>query len=393
MKLKTLKDCLNLNWIKVLLRAEFNVPLNENQEITDDTRIQTALPTIKYLTKSWAKIIICAHLWRPNWEIVDKLSLKPVQKRLWELLWKEIKFSSIYWKSLDKMIEWMKAWDILLLENIRFEKWEEKNDEILSRALASLADIYVSDAFWAVHRKHASTYWVWKILKSFAWLLIEKEIVELSKIFLCPKKPILAIIAGSKMETKIAVIDRFLELADHIIVWGWVANTLLKAKWVEIWLSLYEENEMERARNLIEKWWEKIILPSDAIVSTTISNDSKTREISLKNSIIGDQEKILDIWSETIETYSRLINNANTVVWNWPVWVYECKPFENGTKMLLKTLSDSNAYSLIWWWDTVDAMNKFWFTNFSHVSTGWWASLEFLEWKILPWLEILNQKS
>ena len=391
MNLKTLKHCPNLNWKKVLLRTEFNVPLNSNQEITDDTRIKTAIPTIKYLIGTWAKIIICTHLWRPKWEIINKLSLKPVKKRLSELLWKEILFSNVYWKWLDKIINWMSDWDIMLLENIRFEAWEEKNDEILSKHLASLADIYISDAFWAVHRKHSSTYWVWKILDSYAWLLIEKEISELSKIFNNPNKPILAIIAWSKMETKIAVIDKFLDVADYIIVWWWVANTLLKAKWIEIWSSLYEQDEMKRARDLIDRWWKKLILPIDAIVSETISNNSTAKEVNLLKNKLQKKERILDIWPETIENYCVLIKKSRTIIWNWPVWVYEYKPFELWTKKLLQQISDSDSFSILWGWDTVDAMNKLWFDKkkFNHVSTWWWASLKLLEWKVLPGLEIL----
>lgn len=394
MNLKLLRNFKDLEWKRVLLRAELNVSLNNDWVITDDTRIKASLPTINYLISSWVKLIICAHLWRPKWERNLKFTLKPVCKRLSELLEKNVIFSEeITWPWVRSKINSMNNWEVILLENIRFEKWEEKNDEELSKELASLADIYVSDAFWAVHRAHCSTYWAAKYLDSYAWFLIENEVKVLSKVFDNPKKPLLTIVAWSKMETKIAVLDKFIEIADKIIVWWAIANTLLKAKWVNIWASMFEQAEIERAKNILLKWWDKIVLPIDAILSETISNDSEIREVSLFNSPdIWSSEKILDVWSKSNALYSELIKSCSTVIWNWPVWVYEYEPFAKWTQSILQAIKDAWNISILWWWDTVDAMNKFWFHDwdFYHVSTWWWASLEFLEWKKLPWLEVLE---
>jgi len=405
MKLKTLSQAGDLEWKKILLRVDFNVPLSD-WKITDDTRIKKALPTIEFLKKSWAKIIICSHLGRPKWERKKELSLSIVADRLWEILrdsstgseWQvEVKFiDELIWEKVVNKVNALTDWEILVLENTRFEKWETKNDCNLSDSLASLADVFVSDCFWVAHRAHSSIFWVSLLLPSFAWFLIEREIEALSWVMKNPEKPVLMVVAGSKMETKIAVIEKFIEIADKIIVWWAIANTLLKAKWVDVWDSLYEESEIENAKRILEKWWEKIVLPFDAIVSSEFSDDAEFREIHLawdweQISEIDPDEKILDIWSSSIEIYKNLIKNSKTIIWNWPVWVYEFKPFENWTKAILQSLKDSSWTTVLWWWDTVDAMNKFWFneSDFSHVSTWWWASLEFLEWKTLPWIEVL----
>lgn len=393
MKLKTIKQIKNLEWKKVLLRVDFNVPLSK-WKISDNNRIKKALPTIEFLSKAWAKIIICSHLWRPKWEKNKSLSLWIVGTELSKLIWKKVEFiDELIWKKVVQKIWTLKNSDILILENTRFEKWETKNDKKLSENLASLADIFVLDAFWAIHRAHCSTVWVSEFLPAYSWFLVEKEILALSWVMENPKKPLLMIVAGSKMETKIAVIEKFIEIADAIIVWWAIANTLLKAQWVNIWDSLYEESEIKTAKRILEKWWEKIILPVDAVVSSQFSNDAKTKIIDLtleKNNISSD-EKILDIWPDSIDFYKNIIKASKTIIWNWPVWVYELSPFANWTKSLLEFLKNSNWETVLWWWDTVDAMNKFWFkdSSFSHISTWGWASLEFLEWKILPWVEIL----
>lgn len=397
MNLKTLDQAWNLEWKNVLLRVDFNVPLSD-WKITDDTRIKKAIPTIEFLKNAWAKILICSHLWRPKGQIVKDLSLKSVAKRLEELLKSPVKFSDkLIWYDVEDQVDKLENWEILVLENTRFDKRETENDEKFSESLASLADVFVSDAFWAVHRAHSSTFWVSQLLDSYAWFLVEKEVKALSSAMDNPERPVLMIVAGSKMETKIAVIDKFIEIADRIIVWWAIANTMLKAKWIEVWDSLFENDELERAKFILEKWWDKVILPVDAVVSNDFSNDAKTREVHLAwewqdLTEIDPDEKILDIWSNSIEIYKNLISTSKTIVWNWPVWVYELKPFENWTKAILEALKETNWISVLWWWDTVDAMNKFWFdeNDFSHVSTWWWASLEFLEWKDLPWIEVLK---
>lgn len=394
MKLKTLKDIPVIRWKKILLRSELNVPIDQNGNITDDTRIRTSIPTIEYLSNHWWKVIICAHLWRPKWRIDKAYSLAPILNRLSELLWKKVLFSqNLTWPNVKKMITNLKAWDILLLENIRFSPLEEICDKDFSRDLANLADFFVSDAFGVIHRKHASTYWVWKHLPSYAWLLIENEVSKLWQVLISPEKPVLAMIAWSKIETKVAIIENFLKIANKVIVWWAIANTLLKAKWIWIWSSLYQDAELPLARMLIQKWWSKLVLPVDWVLSKLISNTVTTRIDNFNWNNIYEDERILDIWPETIKLYWEIINSSKTIVWNWPVWVYEYTPFERWTRAMFEFAKNSNWKVIIWWWDTIDAMHKFWFKegDFYHVSTWWGAALEFLEWKNLPWIEILYE--
>jgi len=389
MNLQTLKN-IDVKGKRVLLRSEFNVPM-KGGEITDDSRIQKSLPTIQYLLSAGAKLIVCAHLGRPKGKIVEGLRLDAVAERLTELLERAVtKMETVVGPEVQEASDNLEEGEILLLENVRFEEGETKGDESLSKQLADLADIYVSDAFGAVHRAHCSTAGVAKYLPAYAGLLVEKEIKALGGIFENSKSPVVMIVAGSKMETKVAVIEKFLEIADTIIIGGGIANTFLAAQGYNVGGSLYEESEFERARRILEKDTErKIFFPHDVVVSEEISDDAQAYNVLLED--VKDNDKILDMGEESSKDIQAIIRNAKTVVWNGPVGVYECAPFAAGTRAIAQAMSESNADTIVGGGDSVDAILKFGFSEdqFTHLSTGGGASLEFLEGKELPGVQVL----
>ena len=397
MNKKTVKD-IDVNGKKVLVRCDFNVPLDENLNITDDTRITAALPTIKYLMENGAKVILCSHLGRPKGEVNEKYSLKPVSKRLSELLNTDVKFATdIVGDSAKSMVDSLEDGEVGLLENVRFDPREEKNDEVLSKELASLCDgIYVNDAFGTAHRAHSSTEGVSHFVKeAVAGFLMQKEIEFLSGTLENPKKPFVAILGGAKVSDKIGVIENLLEKVDKILIGGGMAFTFLKAQGFEIGKSICEDDKLEEANNILKKAEEKnikIVLPKDVHVAKEYSNDSEDKIVQTAN-IPVDFEG-MDIGLKTIETFIDELEGAKTILWNGPLGVCEFDKFRIGTEKIAESISKNReAISIVGGGDSVAAIKKLGLEdNFSHISTGGGASLEFLEGKDLPGISCLEEK-
>ena len=398
MNKKTVKD-IDVNGKKVLVRCDFNVPLDENLNITDDTRITAALPTIKYLMENGAKVILCSHLGRPKGEVNEKYSLKPVSKRLSELLNTDVKFATdIVGDSAKSMVESLEDGEVGLLENVRFDPREEKNDEVLSKELASLCDgIYVNDAFGTAHRAHSSTEGVSHFVKeAVAGFLMQKEIEFLTGTLENPKKPFVAILGGAKVSDKIGVIENLLEKVDKILIGGGMAFTFLKAQGFEIGKSICEDDKLEEANNILKKAEEKnikIVLPKDVHVAKEYSNDSEDKIVQTAN-IPVDFEG-MDIGLKTIETFIDELEGAKTILWNGPLGVCEFDKFRIGTEKIAESISKNReAISIVGGGDSVAAIKKLGLEdNFSHISTGGGASLELLEGKALPGLVCLTDKN
>lgn len=398
MNKKTVKD-IDVNGKKVLVRCDFNVPLDENLNITDDTRITAALPTIKYLMENGAKVILCSHLGRPKGEVNEKYSLKPVSKRLSKLLNTDVKFATdIVGNSAKSMVESLKDGEVGLLENVRFDPREEKNDESMSKELASLCDgIYVNDAFGTAHRAHSSTEGVSHFVKeAVAGFLMQKEIEFLSETLENPKKPFIAILGGAKVSDKIGVIENLLDKVDKILIGGGMAFTFLKAQGFEIGESICEDDKLEEANNILKKAEEKnvkIILPKDAHVAKEFSNESEDKIVQITN--IPVDFKGMDIGLKTIETFIDELQGAKTILWNGPLGVCEFDKFRIGTEKIAESIAKNReAISIVGGGDSVAAIKKLGLEdNFSHISTGGGASLELLEGKALPGLVCLTDKN
>lgn len=351
MNKKTVRD-IDVEGKKVLVRCDFNVPQDlETGEITDNRRIEAALPTINYLKDHNAKIILCSHLGRPKGEFNEKYSLKPVAKELSKLLGVEIKLAKdVIGEDAKYLTENMKDRDIVLLENVRFHQEEEKNDEDFSKKLASLAQIYVNDAFGTAHRAHSSTCGVASYLPAVAGFLIEKEINFLGKALENPKRPFIAILGGAKVSDKIGVIEKLLEKVDKLIIGGGMAYTFFKAKGYSIGTSICEEDKLDLANSLLEKANEKqveIILPSDNHISNQYSNDGEDKFV--ESTKIPDGFMGLDIGPESIKKFSEVLKSAKTVIWNGPLGVCEFPKFEKGTKKIAEILGQIDATTIIRW--------------------------------------------
>lgn len=394
MNKKSVKD-VELKGKRVFCRVDFNVPMKDGQ-VTDETRIRAALPTIKYLTNQGAKVILASHLGRPKGAVVEELRLTPVAKRLSELLGKEVKKADeAYGDSVKAMVETLGEGDVLLLENVRFYAGEEKNDPELAKAFAQLADVYVNDAFGAAHRAHASTEGIAHHLPAVSGLLMEKELDVLGKALSNPERPFTAIIGGAKVKDKIGVIDNLLEKVDNLIIGGGLAYTFVKAKGHEVGNSLLEEDKINLAKSFMQKAEEKGVnfyMPVDAIVADDFSEDANIKTVVIEE-IPADWEA-LDIGPKTREIYSDVIQNSKLVIWNGPMGVFELKKFAGGTRAVAETLAEANdTYSVIGGGDSAAAVEKFHLADrMSHISTGGGASLEFMEGKALPGVVALNDK-
>ena len=379
---KTIKD-IDLKNKKVLVRCDFNVPLDENKKITDNRRIVGALPTINYLLENNCKIILCSHLGRPKGEFNKEFSLKPVAEELSNLLGKEVKLADdVIGESAQNLIDNMQDGDIVLLENVRFEPGEEKNDVELSKKLASFAQIFVNDAFGTAHRAHSSTTGVADYLPAVSGFLIEKELDFLGKALDEPKRPFVAILGGKKVSDKIGVIDSLLEKVDTLLIGGGMAYTFLKSQGYEIGASVCEEDKLDLAQELLKKAEEKnvkLVLPIDNIISTEYNNEENDKEIDSNN--IPNGYMGLDIGPKTIELFNSELQNAKTVVWNGPVGLFEFDAFANGTKQIANTLAGlDNCITVIGGGDSAAAIEKLGLADkMTHISTGGGASLEFLE--------------
>ncbi|GIN85390.1 phosphoglycerate kinase [Heyndrickxia sporothermodurans] len=394
MNKKSIKD-IDLNGKRVFCRVDFNVPL-QNGNVTDDTRIRAAIPTIKYLIEQGAKVILASHLGRPKGKVVEELRLTPVAKRLSELLKKDIRKSNEAYGEIAKAeIDKLGNGDVLLLENVRFYPGEEKNDPELARSFAELADVYVNDAFGAAHRAHASTEGIAQYMPAVAGFLMEKELEVLGKALSNPERPFTAIIGGAKVKDKIGVIDHLLDKVDNLIIGGGLAYTFIKAKGYEIGKSLLEEDKIELAKSFMEKAKQKNVkfyMPVDAIVADDFSDSANKKVVSIEE-IPADWEA-LDIGPKTVEIYRDVVNQSKLVIWNGPMGVFELDSFANGTKGVANALAEAaNTYSVIGGGDSAAAVEKFDLADkMSHISTGGGASLEFMEGKVLPGVAALNDK-
>lgn len=395
MNKKTVKD-IDVNGKKVLVRCDFNVPIDsETGKITDNRRIRAALPTIQYLLDHNAKVILCSHLGRPKGEFNLKYSLKPVAEELSKLLNKDVKLAKdVIGESAKELTSNMKEGDIVLLENVRFHKEEEQNDPEYSKALASMVEIYVNDAFGTAHRAHSSTTGVADYLPAVSGFLIEKELEFLGGALENPKHPFVAILGGAKVSDKIGVIENLLDKVDTLIIGGGMAYTFYKAQGHHIGTSICEEDKLDLAKSILEKAQEKgvkLLLPVDNHVSSEYSNNGEDKIVD--STEIPDGFMGLDIGPKTIEKFEEAVKDAKTVVWNGPLGVCEFDKFATGTKAVATMLSKIGATTIIGGGDSAAAIEKLGLADkMTHISTGGGASLEFLEGKTLPGIACLQDK-
>lgn len=395
MNKKTVKD-IDVNGKKVLVRCDFNVPIDsETGKITDNRRIRAALPTIQYLLDHNAKVILCSHLGRPKGEFNLKYSLKPVAEELSKLLNKDVKLAKdVIGESAKELTSNMKEGDIVLLENVRFHKEEEQNNPEYSKALASMAEIYVNDAFGTAHRAHSSTTGVADYLPAVSGFLIEKELEFLGGALENPKHPFVAILGGAKVSDKIGVIENLLDKVDTLIIGGGMAYTFYKAQGHHIGTSICEEDKLDLAKSILEKAQEKgvkLLLPVDNHVSSEYSNNGEDKIVD--STEIPDGFMGLDIGPKTIEKFEEAVKDAKTVVWNGPLGVCEFDKFATGTKAVATMLSKIGATTIIGGGDSAAAIEKLGLADkMTHISTGGGASLEFLEGKTLPGIACLQDK-
>ncbi len=394
MNKKTVRD-IDVNGKKVLVRVDFNVPLDENKNITDETRINAALPTIKYLLENGAAVILCSHLGRPKGEFNMKYSLAPVAARLEEIFPGIVTFANdVIGESADKAVADIKAGQIVLLENLRFHAEEEKNNADFAKKLASYAEIYVNDAFGTAHRAHASTAGVADYLPAVAGFLIGKELDIMGKALENPERPFVAILGGKKVSDKIGVINNLLEKVDTLIIGGAMAYTFFKAMGLEIGKSLLEEEKIDLAKSLIEKAQAKgvnLLLPIDTLVADKFGEDANVMSVD-RDQIPADWEG-LDIGEKTRVLFADAVKNAKTVIWNGPMGVFEIEKFAGGTKAVAAALAECAGTTIIGGGDSAAAVEQLGYADkMSHISTGGGASLEFLEGLELPGVAALNDK-
>ncbi|MDK2981294.1 MAG: phosphoglycerate kinase [Chloroflexota bacterium] len=387
---KSVKD-IDVKGKKVLVRVDFNVPIKDGK-ITDDTRIRAALPTINYLIEQGAALILCSHLGRPKDAPDPAFSLKPVAEYLGGLLDKKVAFAEdCIGPKAEAAATALKPGDVLVLENTRFHKEEKKNDPEMARQLASLADVFVNDAFGSAHRAHASTEGVTKFLPSVAGFLLEKEIKYLDQAIEDPKRPFVAILGGAKVSDKIGVIKNLLTKADTILIGGGMANTFFKAQGYPMGDSLVEDDALDTARELVKEGGSKLRLPVDVVIADKFDNDAQTKVADVGP--VPDGWRILDVGPETVANFSKVISEAGTVVWNGPMGVFEMPTFAKATFAVAQAVADSKAISIIGGGDSAAAIAQSGLADkISHISTGGGASLEMLEGIQLPGLAALMDK-
>ena len=391
---KSIED-VNVKGKRVFVRVDFNVPMADGQ-VSDDTRIRAAIPTIKYLVEQGAKVILASHLGRPKGEVNEDMRLTAAGARLEELIGKPVKkLDESIGEAVEKVVNEMEEGDIVLLENVRFHKGEEKNDEELSKAFAKLADVYVNDAFGAAHRAHATTEGITKFVDvAVSGFLMQKELDVLGKALSAPERPFTAIIGGAKVKDKIDVIDNLLDKVDNLIIGGGLAFTFVKAMGHDVGKSLLEEDKIDLAKSFIEKAKEKGVnfyMPMDAVVSKEFSNDAETAVVDI-DAIPSDMMG-LDIGPKTAEKYAEVIKASKLIIWNGPMGVFEMEKFANGTKAVAQAMAETAGYTVIGGGDSAAAVEKFGVAEkMDHVSTGGGASLELMEGKELPGIVALNDK-
>lgn len=393
---KTIRD-IELKGKRVLIRCDFNVPLDSNQNITDDTRIRAALPTLEYMIEHGAKVVVMSHLGRPKGKAAAEFSLAPVAVRLSELLGKPVAFADcdvVIDDAVKAKAASLKDGDVLLLQNVRFRKEETDNEAGFAKELAKLGDVFVQEAFGTAHRAHASTAGIANYLPCVSGFLIEKEVKFLGSALQNPQRPFVAIMGGAKVGDKIKVIENLLTKVDTLIVGGGMSYTFYKAMGLEIGTSILDADNIDLAKMLLEKASSlnvKFLLPVDIVCADEFSNDAKHKTYS-RDKIPSDMMG-LDIGEETIKLYSEEIAKAKTVVWNGPMGVFEMENFAKGTKAIAEALAVSDATTIIGGGDSAAAVEQFGLADkMSHISTGGGASLEFLEGKILPGISIIEEK-
>lgn len=391
---KTVRD-IDVKGKRVLVRCDFNVPLNSERTITDDNRIVGALPTIKYLLDNQAKVILCSHLGRPKGEFDEKYSLAPVAEDLSKKLGLEVKLSpEVVGEKTTELVNNMKDGDVVLLENVRFRPEEKKNNPEFAKQLSELADVYVNDAFGSAHRAHASTEGVAHYLPAVAGFLIEKELETMGKALENPARPFVAILGGAKVSDKIGVITNLLNKVDTLIIGGGMSYTFQKALGGKIGNSLLEEDKIDLAKEILAQAEEKgvkLLLPIDNEAGKEFNND--TMRITVHSKEIPDGFEGMDIGPDTTAMFVKEIENAGTVIWNGPMGVFEFPNFAIGTKKLAEALAHSKGITIVGGGDSAAAVKQMGYADkVTHVSTGGGASLEFLEGKVLPGVAALNDK-
>ncbi len=398
MNKKTIED-IDVKGKRVLVRVDFNVPQDETGKITDDRRIRAALPTIQYLVDHGAKTILVSHLGRPKGKPEDKekFTLKPVAERLSELLGKPVPLApDCVGAEVEKMVQAMKEGDVLLLENVRFHPEEEKNDPEFARQLASLAEVYVNDAFGTAHRAHASTEGVTKYLPGVAGYLMQKEIEYLGGALANPKRPFIAVLGGAKVKDKIPVIENLVGKVDRLIIGGGMAYTFLKAQGKEIGQSLLDAESIDFCREMLTKAGDKILLPVDVVVADgnpfEKGPDGVQTQVVSVDAIPADWQGV-DIGPETQKRFAEAVKGAGTVVWNGPMGIFEFDKFAVGTRAMAQALAESGAMTIVGGGDSAAAVEQLGFAEkMTHISTGGGASLEFLEGKVLPGVAALQDR-
>lgn len=391
---KSIQD-IDVKGKKVLVRVDFNVPIDENGSITDDRRIREALPTINYLREHGAKVILMSHLGRPKGKFNMKYSLKPVAERLSERLGADVRLAGdVIGDEVQAMVDALKEGDVMLLENVRFYEEEEKNDKEFSKKLAALGDIYINDAFGTAHRAHATTAGVAEFLPSAVGFLIKKEIDIMGKALTEPERPFVAILGGAKVSDKIGVIENLLDKVDALLIGGGMAFTFYKAKGYEIGKSILEADKVELAGEILKKAEEKrvkLMLPIDIVVAPEFNNDAPRKTVSADK--LPEGQLGLDIGENTRDVYADIVKNAKTVVWNGPMGVFEMPNFAKGTFALAQALSECKGTTIVGGGDSAAAIEQLGFADkVTHISTGGGASLEFLEGKVLPGIDVIENK-
>jgi phosphoglycerate kinase len=379
---------------KVLVRVDFNVPLNEELEITDDTRIKAALPTIKYLISHQAKVVLMSHLGRPKGKVVEKLRLDPIARRLSGLLKQDVKkVNDCIGEEVEKVVSNMQKGEVVLLENLRFYPEEEKNDYEFSKKLANLADIFINDAFGTAHRAHASTVGVAELLPSYAGFLMAREIEVLSNLLENPERPFVVVLGGAKISGKIEIVQNLLSIADRILIAGGMSYTCLAALGYEVGNSLLEEYDLEIVKKMLKKAEEKdnkILLPVDLVITKEVSEKAESKPFEIDN--IPKDGIGVDLGERSLVKFEKEIKKAKTVFWNGPVGVFEIEKYAKGTNRIAKILADmqGKVVTIIGGGDSIAAIDEAGLTEkMTHISTGGGASLEFLGGKKLPGIEVL----
>lgn len=380
---------------RVFVRVDFNVPMDDEQKITDDTRIRAALPTIKYLVDNGAKVILASHLGRPKGKVNPKYSLNPAAVRLSDLLGQQVQMAKdCIGDEVIKQVNSLTNGQVLLLENVRFYEEEEKNNPDFAKKLADLAEIYVNDAFGTAHRAHASTEGIAKYIPAYAGFLMKKEVDIMGKALENPARPFIAIIGGAKVSDKIAVIENLLQKVDTLIIGGGMANTFLKAQGLELGKSLVEDDKVTLAKEMLalaQKTGVKLMLPKDVVVAKEFSATAPSRTVGVQELQADDQA--LDIGPESAELFAQEVLSAQTVIWNGPMGVFEMDAFARGTERIAQAMAKCQGTTIVGGGDSVAAVEKMGVADkLSHISTGGGASLEFLEGKILPGVAALKDK-